>query len=85
MPQRRLIVEAEVGLHARPAATFVQIATKSAASVTLAKGDGAPVNAKSILSVLALDVKKGDAITISTDGEGADELLEELVAIAGAP
>lgn len=85
MPQRRLIVEAEVGLHARPAATFVQTATRSPATVTVAKGDGAPVNAKSILSVLALDVKKGDAITISTEGEGAEELLDELASIAGAP
>ncbi|WP_066372944.1 HPr family phosphocarrier protein [Herbidospora mongoliensis] len=84
MPQRRLIVEAEVGLHARPAATFVQTATKSSGSVTLAKGDGVPVNAKSILAVLALDVKKGDAVTINVDGEGADALLDELSSIAGA-
>ncbi|GIH22104.1 phosphotransferase [Acrocarpospora phusangensis] len=86
MAERKITVESEVGLHARPAATFVQTATKAAMDVTIAKmgGTGAPVNAKSILSVLALDVRHGDTIIITADGEGADAVLDQLAAIASA-
>jgi phosphocarrier protein len=78
---RKVIVESEVGLHARPAATFVQTAAKVPFDVTVAKPGGSPVNAKSILSILALDVRHGEVIVIHADGEGADGLLDELAAI----
>jgi phosphocarrier protein HPr len=83
--ERKVTVECEVGLHARPAATFVQTAAKAPIDVTVAKVGGAPVNAKSILSVLSLDVRQGESIVIRADGDGADELLEALAAIASAP
>ncbi|GII91064.1 HPr family phosphocarrier protein [Sinosporangium siamense] len=85
MPERKVIVKSEVGLHARPAATFVQTAAKAPIEVTLAKADGEPVNAKSILSVLALDVRQGEVIVIRAEGEGSDQLLDDLAAIAAAP
>jgi phosphocarrier protein len=83
--ERTVSVTSEVGLHARPAATFVQTAAKVPFDVTIAKAGGAPVSAKSILSVLALDVRQGESIVISADGEGAEELLDELAQIAAAP
>jgi len=83
--ERHATVTAEVGLHARPAATFVRAATRSSLDVTIAKGAGRPVNAKSILSVLALDVRRGDVVVIRAEGEGAEELLDELADIASAP
>lgn len=70
----------ESGLHARPAATFVQLAASFSSKVevwNLARGKG-PVNAKSIISVLALGVRKGDQIRIGTDGEDADAALAAL-------
>ncbi|GAA0850009.1 HPr family phosphocarrier protein [Streptosporangium amethystogenes subsp. fukuiense] len=85
MAERHVTVTAEVGLHARPAATFVQAATKASLDVTIAKGAGSPVNAKSILSVLALDVRRGDVVVIRAEGEGAEELLDQLAGIASAP
>ncbi|MDP9846420.1 HPr family phosphocarrier protein [Streptosporangium lutulentum] len=85
MAERQVIVKAEVGLHARPAATFVQAAAKAALDVTIAKGSGQPVNAKSILAVLALDVREGDSVVIRAEGEGADDLLDQLADIASAP
>ncbi|GAB3448220.1 HPr family phosphocarrier protein [Streptomonospora sediminis] len=84
MAQRRVTVQSEVGLHARPAALFVEAATKAGGEVTLAKGEGAPVSAKSILAVMGLDVRKGDEIVISADGEDADALLDRLTEIADA-
>ncbi|MEV7807300.1 HPr family phosphocarrier protein [Microbispora sp. NPDC088329] len=84
MAERTVSVESEVGLHARPAAAFVQTAAKASFDVTIAKAGGAPVSAKSILSVLALDVRQGESIVISAEGEGAEELLDELAQIASA-
>ncbi|WP_214320997.1 HPr family phosphocarrier protein [Nonomuraea sediminis] len=85
MAQRKATVAAEVGLHARPAATFVQAAQKSPIDITVAKLGGDPVNAKSILSVMGLDVRQGEMIVINAEGEGADEILDALAAIAEAP
>jgi phosphocarrier protein HPr len=82
--ERKVSVESEVGLHARPAATFVQTAAKAPFDVSIAKAGGKPVSAKSILSVLALDVRQGESIVISADGEGAEELLDRLAEIASA-
>lgn len=85
MAERHATVAAEVGLHARPAATLVRAATKASLDVTIAKGSGPPVNAKSILSVLALDVRRGDVVVIRAEGEGAEELLDQLADIASSP
>lgn len=87
MPERKVTVVAEVGLHARPAATFVRAAAKAPMDifVTRASGDGNPVNGKSILQILALDVKQDETIVIRAEGEGADEVLDELAGIAGSP
>ncbi|WP_248961750.1 HPr family phosphocarrier protein [Sphaerisporangium perillae] len=85
MAERKVIVESAVGLHARPAATFVQTAAKAPIDITVAKPGGAPVSAKSILSILALDVRNGEVIVIHADGDGADQVLDELAAIVSAP
>jgi phosphocarrier protein HPr len=83
--ERRVRVLSKVGLHARPAALFVQAATKAPYDVRIAKVDGEPVNAKSILSVLSLDVRNDEEIVISADGDGADTLLDELEALVADP
>ncbi|WP_433252428.1 HPr family phosphocarrier protein [Streptosporangium sp. CA-135522] len=85
MAERQVTVESEVGLHARPAATFVQTAAKAPADITVAKGGGRPVNAKSILAVLSLDVRQGDTVVIKAEGDGADEIVDQLATIASAP
>ncbi|MFT3798415.1 HPr family phosphocarrier protein [Microbacterium sp.] len=66
------------GLHARPAKLFTQAVKDAGVPVTIAKGAGAPVNAASILGVIALGAEKGDYVTLTTDGEGANELLDVL-------
>lgn len=72
----------DVGLHARPAAVFAKAAAGYSAKVTVAKGDQ-EVNAKSILSVLKLDVRSGDTVTIRATGDDAETAvttLQDLVA-----
>jgi phosphotransferase system HPr (HPr) family protein len=80
-----LTVNHSVGLHARPAAQFVQTASKFEAEITVANKtkESDPVSAKSILSVLTLGVHQGYEIEITADGSDEDDalkVLEQLVA-----
>jgi phosphocarrier protein len=81
MPERRVAVGSKVGLHARPAAMFVQAAAKQPVKVTIAKVGGDPVDARSILSVLALDARGGDEVVLVAEGDGADQALDELATL----
>jgi phosphocarrier protein HPr len=81
MPERRVAVGSKVGLHARPAAMFVQAAAKQPVKVTIAKVGGDPVDARSILSVLALDARGGDEVVLVAEGDGANQALDELAAL----
>lgn len=72
-----LTIRNKVGLHARPAALFVQTAMKFKANVSVAK-DEREVNAKSILSVLTLGVNQGDQVTVKAEGEDEREAIEAI-------
>lgn len=78
MPERRVVVGSSVGLHARPAALFVQAAAKQSVAVLIGKDGGEFVDARSILSVIGLDAKGGEEVILRADGENADAALEEL-------
>ena len=68
----------KVGLHARPAAMFVQTANKFKSNIRVSK-EGKEVDAKSILSILSLAVCFNDVVTIKTEGEDAEEALKQLI------
>jgi phosphocarrier protein HPr len=80
MPERKVVVGSRVGLHARPAAMFVQAAAKVGVPVFIAKSGQPPADARSILSVLSLDARGGDEVVLTAEGDGADAALDELVA-----
>jgi phosphocarrier protein len=71
-------VGSSVGLHARPASLFVRKASGLPVKVTIAKDGGNPVDARSILAVLALDVRGGQEVILVAEGEGAEQALDEL-------
>lgn len=79
MPTRTVTIASSVGLHARPAALFVQAATGTGLPVTIAKAGSAPVDARSILAVMALGAKHGEEVTLSADGAEAEAKLDSLV------
>ncbi|MGH2382314.1 MAG: HPr family phosphocarrier protein [Candidatus Limnocylindria bacterium] len=81
MAQREVIVGSRVGLHARPAALFVKAVAEQPVKITIRKGDGAPVDARSILRVLALGAKNGDSVVLEADGDGAAEALEAVASV----
>lgn len=69
------------GLHARPAAVFVQTASRFSADVRVANLTRDPdrsVNAKSILGVLTLGVSTGDRVRIVADGADAEDVVRAL-------
>ncbi len=81
MKKTTVTVESKSGLHARPASTFVAVAQKFDAEISLEK-DGNSINAKSIIGILGLAVAHKDEITIIADGAdevAAVEALEKLV------
>jgi phosphotransferase system HPr (HPr) family protein len=82
MPEITLQIKNKVGLHARPAALFVQKANEFKSDVTVRKGD-VSVNGKSILHILTLGAGAGSVVTVLAEGEDAEQALwalEELVA-----
>jgi len=77
MQEVTLVVRHEVGLHARPAALFVQTAKKFKSAISVGK-DEMEVNAKSILSILTLGVNQNTVIKIKADGEDEEEAVKAL-------
>jgi phosphocarrier protein HPr len=71
-------------LHARPAAAFVRAVADSGLAVTIAKDGGEPVDARSILAVLALDVIRGEHVNVTADGEAAAAVLSTLAGLLAA-
>jgi phosphocarrier protein HPr len=78
MAQRTVLIGSTHGLHARPAKLFTKAAAAAGSPVTLQKGDGKPVNAASILGVIALGINHGDSVTLATDADNADSILDGL-------
>jgi phosphoenolpyruvate-protein phosphotransferase/dihydroxyacetone kinase phosphotransfer subunit len=78
-----LEVRNEVGLHARPAARFVEVARGFDADVRVAKaGGGEPVRATSLTNVVALGARLGDTLLVSASGPQASDALDALRALA---
>jgi phosphotransferase system HPr (HPr) family protein len=80
MAEATIRVKHKAGLHARPAALFVQTAAKfsSAIKVRNLTADGKSVDAKSIIMVLTLGVVKDHEILIQTEGADAESAIEAL-------
>ena len=63
-----ITVKHQTGLHARPAALFVQVASKFTSRIWVEMGSK-KVNAKSIMGVMSLSVSKGDEVVLIADGK----------------
>ncbi|MFH1553191.1 MAG: HPr family phosphocarrier protein [Candidatus Omnitrophota bacterium] len=75
--RKDIFIKNKTGLHARPAAIFVQVANKYESDITIIKEDQ-EVNGKSIMGILMLAAEKGSKVTIVAEGEDAPEAVEEL-------
>ena len=78
MISREVVVQNQVGLHARPATFFIQKANEFKSSIWVKKGERKE-NAKSLLGVLSLGISKGTEITIIADGVDEEIAIEAMV------
>ncbi len=69
--ERIVTIKNKQGLHARPAAMFVQIANKYNSEITIVKGRQ-KVNGKSIMGIMMLAAGAGSRVTIIANGDDAD-------------
>lgn len=83
MLEKEVTIQNKVGLHARPAGAFVQIAGGFKADIAVIK-DGTRVNGKSIMGLMMLAAEKGSRLTIITDGADEAEALKALVRLVNA-
>ncbi len=75
--ERTITIKNKQGLHARPAALFVQIANKFNSEITISKGK-TRVNGKSIMGIMMLEAGCGTKVVIAASGDDAEQALNEL-------
>ena len=74
---KELVIENQLGLHARPSAQFVKIANRHQADIWVEK-DGEQVNGKSIMGLMMLAAGQGTKLKVSAEGPDAAKALDEL-------
>jgi phosphotransferase system HPr (HPr) family protein len=79
MPEIRMTVIDASGLHARPAARFVQAASRFASRIVIRNGER-EADAKSLIALLGLAIRLSSEITVAADGSDAEVALASLAA-----
>ena len=82
--EKSLMIQNELGLHARAATKLVQTASKFPCEITVTK-DGHEVNGKSIMGVLMLVASKGTTVTLKAKGDRAAEAVAAIAALIDDP
>jgi phosphocarrier protein HPr len=80
MLKKKVLIKNKLGLHARAAVKFVNIANRFRSSVKVEK-DGDEIDGKSILGILTLAAVQGSPIIIKVSGDDEEKALEALVAL----
>lgn len=79
MKEFKYVITDAQGIHARPAGLLVKTIAKSASDVKIQKaGDARVVNAKSIMAVMSLGVKKDNEVIVTVEGEDEDAVIAEV-------
>ena len=82
MPRAEAEIINKLGLHARASAKLTQLAGSFSCEVWMERGSRR-INAKSIMGVMMLAAGKGSTVTVDTEGEGADEAMQAMLALIG--
>ena len=75
--EKKIVIKNKLGLHARPAAMFVQIANKFDCDILVKRGNQ-EANGKSIMGILTLAANKGSKILIRAEGPDSQAAVAEL-------
>ncbi|HAJ57698.1 MAG TPA: phosphocarrier protein HPr [Candidatus Omnitrophica bacterium] len=81
--EKKIRVRNKQGLHARPAALFVQVANKYDATIKVLKDDQI-VNGKSIMGILMLAAEKDSEVMLIAEGTDSEEAVRELEILLGS-
>ena len=82
MPERTVQITNKNGLHARPAAEIVKMASKYSSDITVVRDD-LEVNGKSIMGVMMLAAEYGSTLKLRAEGPDADQALDALADLIG--
>lgn len=80
MYSKEIVLQNQVGLHARPATFFIQKANEFKSSIWVEKEERR-VNAKSLLGVLSLGITRGTSINVIADGIDEKEAVDALAVL----
>ncbi len=78
MYSESIVVQNKTGLHARPAASFVQTASKFKSNIIIEK-DSKQANAKSMLSLLSIGASLGCTVSVTAEGEDENQAVTTLI------
>jgi phosphocarrier protein HPr len=79
MKKEEITITNPSGLHARPASDFILLAKTFESRVSLQKkGEGEPVNGKSIMKVLTLGIVQGDSVILTVEGNDEEKAFPAL-------
>ncbi len=77
-------IKNRLGMHARPAMLFAEVAGKFNAAITVGHAESDQVDAKSIMQLMMLAATEGTSLTIHAEGDDADDAIAELTALVSA-
>ena len=75
---RKVKVKNVLGLHARPATMIAKLLQESRSQVKITYKDET-IDARSIISILMLAIKKNMQVTLTAEGDDAEEIMSKLV------
>lgn len=81
MPVREVLIINKLGLHARAAAKFVNVASQFPCDIKIGRTPESLVNGKNIMAVMMLAASKGTPVHLCTQGEQEEQAMQALVAL----
>ena len=79
-----ITIKNRLGMHARPAMLFAEVAGRFVATITIGHNESEQVDAKSIMQLMMLAATEGTKLTILADGEDAENAIIELTALVSS-
>ena len=82
--EKDITIVNRLGLHARPAAMFVRIASRYRCEVWVEKEDSDEVNGKSIMGLMMLAAGQGSKLSVRCEGPDADRAMQDIEELINA-
>ena len=81
---KTITIKNRLGMHARPAMLFAEVAGRFSATITVRHEESDQVDAKSIMQLMMLAATEGTKLTIHADGDDAENAVAELTALVSS-